>query len=107
MNATGLGSHLGRGWLEVEPLVIGPWGELLEWPGVTGSWIVVQEPVLLLGGKLQIEPRCREPGWVGRKVERKVLPIVPRTKFRLILVFGVKRCKSFPITHVIGHTHRH
>ena len=78
--------------LEVEPLGIGPLGELLEQPGVIGSWIMVQEPVHLLGGELQIKSKCREPGWAGRWVELKALTIVPRAKFLLILVvWGEKR----------------
>ena len=39
---------------------IGGWVELLVWPGVIGGWIVVQERMLLLGGELKIEIRCRE-----------------------------------------------
>ena len=38
----------GKRMLEVESLRIGPLGELLEWPRVIGSWIMVHEPVLLL-----------------------------------------------------------
>ena len=58
----------GKRMLEVEPLKIGPCWELLEQPVVIWSWVVVQEPVLLLGGELQIETRCGEPagGTEGR-----------------------------------------
>ena len=95
--------------LKVEPLSMVPLEELLEQPGVIGSWIMVQESVLLLVGEVQIEPRSREPGWTGRRVELQVLTIVPKAKFLLILVVGVKRGESFPITHIYiwGHNHGH
>ena len=57
--------------LDIEPLRIGPWGELLEQLAVIWSWIVVQEPVLLLGGELQIEPKCREPGWARKRANSR------------------------------------
>ena len=60
-----LAEPLGERMLEVEPLRIGPWEELVEQPGVTGNWIVVQESVLPLSRELQIERRYRELGWVG------------------------------------------
>ena len=49
------------------------WGhrELGRYPGICA----------LPDGELQIKPSYWEPGWAGRRVELKVLPIVPSAKF--------------------------
>ena len=94
---------LGERTLEVELLWTGPWGELLEQPGVIGVKVGVQKLMLLPDGKMQMQPRYREPCWAGWKAECKVLPIIPTAKFLIVMVVGEEGGERFVITHIRGH----
>ena len=57
--------------------------------------------------ELQSEARCRESGWVGRREDLKVLPIIPGAKFIVIMLEGEEGGEGFSSTHIRGHTLRH